>query len=356
MKSGGGCLPSTMKAVVNYGAGRLALEEVALPQPREGLLLVRILACGICGGDYKMAAAAPEREPAAPAPGRGQGSVPGHEAVGEVVSGGCPALPPGTVVAIAPNTACGLCVRCRRGVPHLCAQRPVRVGGYAEYSLVRPEQCFPVPGHVPAAEAALTEPLACCLYALGRADVRPGDRVLIVGAGANAQLFGQLARLRGASHVAVADDRPDRLALALALGADRAFDPAAEDPRRTAELADGADVVIVNRGGPRWTAEAVRWCGAGGRVLLYGVAPAGVAAAVEPHALWQREIALIGSRSYAGTFGSALALIATGRVRVRPVITRTVPLEGAIEALRRPLDEIKTVIVPQAGEEAERSV
>ncbi len=334
-----------MKAVMNYGAGDLRLEDIPIPKVRNGEALLKVLACGICGGEYKLAkkpdGAVPETE----------GIIPGHEIIGEIVESRSELLTAGMRVAISPNYSCGCCDPCRSGFLYLCVNRPRRTaavgGGYAEYGLMHPSQCYPLPDHLDPLDAAITETLACCLHGVEKVNIQAGERVLIIGAGANAQLFVQIARIRGASLVMVVDNLPDRLAMALELGADMAVNPDEQDPLTASPLLrNGADVVIVNRGRAEAVTSAVEWCGSGGRVLCYGVAAAGVPVPIEPHILWKKELSVVGSRSYGTQFGTALALIGAGRIRVRPIITRTVPLEGVIDALRSPQASIKTVIVP----------
>jgi L-iditol 2-dehydrogenase len=329
-----------MQAVVNYGAGDLRLEDIPVPTVRDGQVLLKVLACGICGGEYKLAKQG--GEPAA------VGIIPGHEVIGEIVESPTDALPPGMRVAISPNYSCGLCDGCRSGHLYLCSNRPKRTaeigGGYAEYALVYPSQCYALPDHLDTLSAAITETLACCLHGAEKVNIQAGERVIIIGAGANAQLFVQIARIRGASFVMVVDNLQDRMDMALSLGADAAVDPSQQDPLDV--LPYGADVVIVNRGRAEAVTDAVNWCASSGRVLCYGVPGAGIPTPVEPHLLWKKEVSIVGSRSYGTAFGASLALIASGRIQVKPIITRTVPVSGAIEALRSPQASIKTVIVP----------
>lgn len=331
-----------MKAIFYYGAGELRLQEIPLPESRDGQVLLKVLACGICGGDYRMTLKyAPVVE----------GIIPGHEIIGEVVESPTELLTKGMRIAVSPNYSCGICEACRTGFQYLCVNRPKRTaqngGGYADYCLVYPSQCYPLADHVDALDAAMTETLACCLHGAAKVDIRVGDRVLIIGGGANAQLFVQIARLQGASFVMVVDNLKDRLEMALQLGADMAADPDTQDPLAASPvLQQGADVVIVNRGRAESVADAVNWCRSGGRVLCYGVALPGVTAPIEPHTLWKKELSVVGSRSYGSSFGAALTLISTGRINVRPMINRTVPLDGVIDALQDPKASIKTVIVP----------
>lgn len=336
-----------MKAILNYGAGDLRLESIPVPQAQDDQVLLKVLACGICGGEYKLAKTSNGATPAA------VGIIPGHEIIGEVVQSATEALPAGTRVAVSPNYSCGLCEACRTGHLYLCVNRPKRTaeigGGYADYALVYPSQCYALPDDLETLDAAITETLACCLHGVEKVNIQPGERVLIIGAGANAQLFVQIARIRGASFVMVVDNLKDRTEMALSLGADMAVDAAEQDPLAASPLlSNGADVVIVNRGRPEAVTDAVNWCASSGRVLCYGVPPAGIPAPIEPHLLWKKEVSVVGSRSYGTSFGASLALIASGRIQVRPIITRLVALDETIDALRTPQASIKTVIVPSA--------
>lgn len=335
-----------MRAVFNYGAGKLQLEGIPIPAPAEGLVLLKVLACGICGGEYKMLLRPPGTVPGT------EGVIPGHEIIGEVVASPPGLFAIGTRVAVSPNYSCGFCDYCRSGYLYLCANRPKRTaeigGGYADYCLVHPSQCYTLPENLEPLAAAITETLACCLHGAAKVDIQAGDKVLIIGAGANAQLFVQIARLRGAAFVMVVDNLQDRMDMALALGADMAVNADESDPLIASPLLKyGADVVIVNRGKAEAVTDAVNWCASGGRVLCYGVALPGIPALIEPHSLWKKEVSVVGSRSYGSSFGTALSLISAGRINVRPIITRTVPLDGVIDALHNPQSSIKTVIVPQ---------
>ena len=334
-----------MQAIFNYGAGELRLETVPTPKLKEGRVLLKVLACGICGGEYHLVKTWPGAVP------ENEGVIPGHELVGEIVETTHTALPQGMRVVVSPNEArCGVCANCRKGW-HTCLNWPQRTvdlgGGYAEYALIEPRQCHPLPQNVDSVAAALTEPLACCLHAARKVNIQPGERVIIVGAGVNAQLFIQIARLRGAAYILVLDTIHSRHELAEQMGADRAIDPEHADPLKAhRSLESGADVVIVTRGKPEFVSTAISLCDYGGRVLCYGVALPGMLAQIEPHVLWRKEIAVIGSRSYSNTFPAALDLIGSGRIRVTPLITRTIKLEETIAALHNALHQLKTVIVP----------
>ena len=244
-------------------------------------------------------------------------------------------------------------------MPHLCENRKPHSlhqgGGFAECTSVFSEQCYLVDPGTSLIEAAVTEPLACCLHSTSRIDLRQGENVVILGGGLNAQLFVQLTRLKGARKVVLIDSLGERLKMAAALGADEVIDSSVtsfEEVRR--QFPRGADVIINTRGSLEFTEWAFNLCAVGARILCYGVARAGARVPIEPNIIWRKEIQLIGGRSFNNTFGAALDLIATRRIQVDPLVTRTVNLERYAEVVTAPSgDHIKTVVVPDQVEAEE---
>ena len=346
-----------MKAALTFGRGDIRVESMTDPVPDPGEVVVRVGGCGICGGDYSghkrgVSRPAQRREP----------TIAGHEVAGTVAARGAAVqgLPVGSRVAVSPNRPCGRCPPCHKGMSHLCESRIPhprhKGGGFAEYTTVFQEQCYPIDEGTSMLEAAVTEPLACCLHSTSRVDVRQGDCVAILGGGLNAQLFLQLTRLQGARRVVLIDSIEDRLKMASTLGADEVIDcsraSVAEVERR---FPRGADVVINTRGSMEFTELAFRLCAIGARLLCYGVAGAGQTVAVEPHLIWRKEIQLIGGRSFNNTFGAAADLIDSRRIDVASLVTRTVNLERYAEVVAAPSgNHIKTIVVPDqvAAEEA----
>ena len=349
-----------MKAALTFGPGDIRVESMPDPEPGAGEVLVKVGGCGICGGDYsghkpRARRSRIRREPV----------ISGHEVAGTVVEcgKGVRGLPVGSKVAVSPNRPCGRCLPCHNGMPHLCENRKPHAlhqgGGFAEYTSVFPEQCYLVNDGASLIEAAVTEPLACCLHSTSRIHVRQGDCVVILGGGLNAQLFVQLTRLKGASRVVLIDSLGERLKMAAALGADEVIDSSTtslEEIRR--KFPRGADIIINTRGSVEFTEWAFNLCAVGARILCYGVARAGERVSIEPNIIWRKEIQLIGGRSFNNTFGAALDLIASRHIQVDPLVTRTVNLERYAEVVTSPSgDHIKTVVVPdQAVAEEERQV
>ena len=338
-----------MNAALTFGPGDIRVESMTDPVPDAGEVLVKVGGCGICGGDYSG-----HKPGANKLTNRREPTIAGHEVAGTVAAhgAGVHGLPVGSRVAVSPNRPCGRCPPCHKGMAHLCEHRIPQPrhkgGGFADYTVVFAEQCYPIDDATGMIEAAVAEPLACCLHSTSRIDVRQGDCVAILGGGLNAQLFLQLTRLQGARRVVLIDSIEQRLQMASTLGADEVIDCSTTSfefiehrfPR-------GADIVINTRGSMEFTELAFRICAIGARLLCYGVAGAGKTVPVEPHIIWRKEIQLIGGRSYNNTFGAALDLIDSRRLQVAPLVTRTVNLERYAEVVASPSgNHIKTVVVP----------
>lgn len=333
-----------MRAAVFYGPGDLRIEERENPQVGAGEVLVEVLACGICGTDRHIYHGEFDARPPV---------VPGHEYTGRVVEvgGGVGDLAVGDHIAVDPNIHCGACRSCRRGEIHLCenglALGVDMDGGFAELAVVPRRQCYRLASRVPPLEGALTEPLACCVHGIDLADVGVGDRVAVIGGGLIGQMLAQLARLRGAGYVVLSDPILARREMAMSMGADAVVDPTDSDPLEGTSLIKGADVVIEAVGSTETAAQAIDWAAPGGTIVWFGVAPPGETVEVEPNLVFRKELSIKGSLINPHTHERALALLTSGQMDVRPLITRTIDLEALPQMLSQgPGEEIKTVVTP----------
>ncbi len=288
-----------MKALVYRGPGQVSLEERAHPTPGAGEVLLEVEACGVCGTDRHIFRG---EAPAA------AGVILGHEFGGRVrgLGPGVAGIRPGQRVAVNPNLSCGICRPCRDGRPHLCRSLAAygvdRDGGFAPWAVVAAEQIYPVAEDLPAGAVALVEPLSCALHGLELAGVRPGDSVLLLGAGPMGLLLLLLVRRRGAARIVVADPREERRRLARLRGADLAVDP-------RQELSGEFDVVLEASGSPAALGAALRAVAPGGTVLVFGVGPRGASWPVEPYDLYRREIRLQGAFTNPFTTARAVTLL-----------------------------------------------
>ena len=172
-----------MKAAVFYGKHDLRIEDIAMPEPKAGEVLIRVHACGICGTDVHIFHG---DEGAAKTPPR---TVLGHEFAGEIVAvgEGVTAVQVGERVCVDPNRLCGDCYYCKSGIGHFC-EAMVGIGttvngGFAEYCAVPASQVYPFPASLSYEKAAMTEPVACCLHGIEMCNIRSGDTVAVIGGG-----------------------------------------------------------------------------------------------------------------------------------------------------------------------------
>jgi 2-desacetyl-2-hydroxyethyl bacteriochlorophyllide A dehydrogenase len=323
-----------MRSAVFPGPGRLEIVTRETPLPAEGSVLVRVEASGVCGTDLHIFDDA--------FPGAVFPLVGGHEFAGviEAVGPDVPHLRAGDHVAVDPNMYCGSCRPCRRGLGHLClslaAIGVTAEGGFATHCVVPARQAYKLPQDLPLHVAALTEPLSCCVHGIEKAEVRPGDVVVILGAGMIGLILLQLARLRGAATVIVSEFEPAKRAMAAALGATAVVDPRESNLRGLVDAVTsggGADVVIECVGGQETAQQAISLVGDGGTVLFFGVAPESARVAISPYDVYRRELRIVGSFTNPSTFDAAIALLCSGRVQVEQLITHRLPLEGLRDGL-----------------------
>ncbi len=258
-----------------------------------------------------------------------------------VVASG-PGLPaPGTRVFVHHHVPCGECGYCARGRETLCEtfkQTRIEPGGFSELILVpaanAARDLLELPETVSDEAATLVEPLACCVRGLDRAGVTAGTRLLVIGGGQMGLLIIQAALARGAE-VAVAEPRPERLALAKAFGA--------TDP-------DGpADVVILATGSADAWELALESVARGGVIQLFAPSRPGETRAFDPHALFFKEIDIQATYS-AGPRDTraALELLASGAVTADGIITHRFALQDTGQALAtaRRREGIKVIVTP----------
>jgi 2-desacetyl-2-hydroxyethyl bacteriochlorophyllide A dehydrogenase len=336
-----------MLAAVCPAPGQLRLQQVEEPSPGPGEVLVEVAACGICGTDLHIVDGSYHAEYPA---------IPGHELSGTVraLGVGVMHLPVGTRVAVNPNLPCRHCRQCRRGRPHLCenpeAVGVTRPGGFGARCAVPAELAVPLPEGLAPAEAALMEPVSCCLHGLEVAPPSPGDRVIILGAGAIGLLLLQLVRLSGATRVVVSEPVQTKRELAEALGADAAVDPSGADDLRQAlvDAAGGpADLVVEAAGVPATAALAPELVGPGGTVLFFGVCDEEVRVAISPRRIFREELTIVGSYTNPFTDQRALDLLGSGRIEPEPIISDRFALEEAPLALARARepDSVKVMLL-----------
>jgi L-iditol 2-dehydrogenase len=340
-----------MRVARYYGWDDVRLENMKVPEIGPGEVLVQVQACGLCGSDL-MRWYVDSKAPA----------VLGHEPVGFVsrVGSGVTGFTPGDRVFVHHHVPCFVCHYCRRGNYSCCEtfkENGLHPGGFAEYVRVAARNVefdvLPLPEGLPFEEATLVEPIACAIRGVERAGVKPGDTVLIVGAGVSGLLFTQLSRLWGAALVVVSDLVEYRLERALDYGAHATINPAVDDVQEEVQRLvgrPGADVVIVTVGNPSVMEQGLRLAAKGGTVLVYAPLPPEDTLPVDVCDLLFSEKTLVTTYSCApDETRTALDLIRKGSVLTSGLVTHRFGLGQVGEAMRlaaEARDSLKVVVLP----------
>ena len=346
-----------MLAVRLHGPRDLRLDEIPDPgHPREGEVLLRVRAVGICGSDLHT-----YRDPKPLAGIQKSPLIPGHEFAGVieevgpgVVDGAGRRLNAGDRVAVDPAQPCGQCEMCRAGHPnlclhlHFCSQFPDQ-GALCERMIVPARTCFLLPGDIDDASAAMLEPLGVAIHAVNLSHVKPKDTLSIHGTGPIGLLILQVARRRGAGPVFVSDRLPWRLKLAERMGGvplDPAAGPPAEQVMRLTE-GRGADVAIEAGWAGELVQEAADAVRPGARVVLVGI-PEDDRLTVSHATARRKGLTLVLCRRMKHTYPEACELVRSGSVDVRSLVSHRFPLSRAPEAFalndRYEKDVVKVII------------
>lgn len=347
-----------MLAAVYHGPNDLRVEQVPVPKIGSGELLVKVLSASICGTDLRILHGTHRMYPA------GTVRIPGHEIVGTIAEKG----PDGTDfnvgqrVFCAPNTGCGHCLQCISGNNNLCANYDAlgvtSDGGFADFvripaKSVAQGNIIPVAEAVDPAVAALMEPFACVVRGQNAVDIRPGELVLIMGAGPIGVMHMKLARARGAGRVVVSEPIAERAEQALGLGADRVVNPLTED--LDAVLRDesggrGADVIIVAAPAHAAQESAPSLAAISGRINFFGGLPKDRPTVnIESNLVHYKELRITGTTACStADCWQAAEIVNRGLVDLAPLISQRFPLKEAVAAFAAAEDRksLKVVLQP----------
>ena len=331
-------IPKTMRAAVLQGKGQLCVQDWPVPEPGPFEVLIKVMACAICGSDptvvYKGWQAFPP-----------YGTfIPGHEYSGRIVAVGPQVLDfkIGDRVAIETHKGCGYCKNCKRGRYTICMNygKPetghrhygfTTNGGYAGYVVNHISTLYKIPDNISFEEASLITTAACVHFALDNVGGLLGGETVAYSAGPIGLMAVQLVKALGAKKVILAGKRESRLAAGKKVGADVVVDVAREDPVKVVmeETAGvGADLVVECSGGNTAVQQSIHMAMRGGRLSLIGDSH-------EPMTIDMRKFVLSDMRA-AGVRGEgmgdcarSLALFGAGKIQAKPLITHHFPLESA---------------------------
>lgn len=340
-----------MRAAIFHGSGRpLTLGELPRPSLGPGDALVKVAACGFCHTDLHYLDHGVATAKAPP-------MVLGHEISGTVEELGPSATERalGDRVLVPAVLPCGSCELCRRGRGNICPRLMMLGnhidGGFAEYVRVPARDLVPLPSGMDLARSAviadaLTTPYHAVVH---RGQVRSGDWVVVVGCGGVGINVVQFARAAGANVIAV-DLRPEKLELALRLGATEALD-ASQHPQLGREVqkrtGGGANVAFEVVGTPETVRTALSTLRRGGRLCVLGYSDSVVPVPLNRLMFFEYEIVgSLGCRPV--DYPQVIEMVRSGKVRLDEVVTRTVPLDRIGEAADdlRNGRGLRTLVVP----------
>jgi L-iditol 2-dehydrogenase len=319
-----------MKALLLSQYNQLDIAELPAPVAGEDEILVRVAACGICGSDvHGYDGTSGRRIPPI---------VMGHEAAGVVaaVGAGVREFKPGDRVTFDSTVYCGKCEFCLKGEVNLCNNRQVvgvscgdyrRAGAFAEFVAVPQRICYHLPEGLEFKEAAMLEAVSVALHAVGVSDMKGGETALVIGAGMIGLLTMQAAKAAGAAKVLIADIDRTRLDTAKNIGADDTLllsgDALIKEILRRTN-GKGVDLVLEAVGREETIAASIASVRKGGTVTLIGnISPE---VKIPLQVVVSRQIRLQGSCASSGEYPQAMELLASGKIRVKPLITAVAPL------------------------------
>ena len=353
-------LPTNMKAAVLFGPDDLRVTDVPVPVPGPFEVLIKVMACAICGSDPTVIAGHWTVPPK-------YGSfIPGHEFSGEIVDIGSNVFDfkPGDRVAIETHKGCGYCKNCKRGKYTICLNYGktetghrhygfTANGGYAQYSVVHVSNLYKIADNVSYEEAALVTTASCVHYALDNiGGLLGGENVVVLGPGPIGLMAVQLVKALGASKVILTGTRGSRLEVGQQIGADVVVDVTKEDPIKVVfDETDGmgADLVIECSGSKEATEQAFEMVMKGGRLSLIGDPHENPTINLRKFVLFDYHAA--GARGEGmGDTARTLALFRDGKIQAKPLIPHHFPLgkiDTAFETYLKRIDgAIKVILHP----------
>ena len=326
-----------MKAAVYHGPGGLRVEEVPVRELKDNEVKIRVKYCGICGTDIHIF--------------HGDGGccdvtpplVPGHEFSGVVAEVGSKVktVKVGDRVTGDPNDMCGECYFCKNGMQHFCKNNigigTTVDGGFAEYVIMREKQVYKVSDDLSFIEAAMAEPISCCLHGIDLCNIKAGDTVLVIGGGPIGMIMMQLAKNAGASKVIMSEPVEEKREQALKLGATKTIDPLHEDVEAVlAEYCENVNVVIECVGNVHTQADAVRFAGRGATIMYFGLAAPEESFPIRPDDIFKKELHITSSYINPYSFERAIQILESGTVELESLITNVVPLDDIADVFTKP--------------------
>lgn len=331
-----------MKAAEYVEPGKIEVVEKDIPEVSDGDVLVQVKVASICGTDLKIFRNGHFKIP------QGDRRVLGHEVAGIVyqVGAGVESVKVGDHVSVTPNIGCGACKECLKGLNQMCPDYEAfgisLDGGFQEYMLVprfaiERGNLFKLPNEVSLAEAALLEPISCCLSGQKKVSVGLGDTVLVMGAGPIGCFHVMLAKLSGASKVLISNSKAPRLEIAKKAGADVLIDLSKENLSEVVfreTQGAGVDVIITSVANTHVVEAATDLLARNGRINVFSGLGKLPLPTIDVNSLHYK------AQTITGTTGSSnldyvevLKLKSAGLIDLEPMISARFSLEQINEAI-----------------------
>lgn len=326
-----------MKAAVYHGKHDVRVEEVPMKELKDNEVMIQVKYCGVCGTDIHIF--------------NGDGGsyevnpplIPGHEFSGVVAKVGSKVttVKVGDRVSGDPNDMCGECYFCKNAMQHFCTNN-VGVGttvdgGFAEYVVLREKQVYKFSDDLSFIEAAMAEPISCCLNGIDLCNIKTGATVLVIGGGPIGMIMLQLAKYAGAAKLILSEPVQEKREQALKLGATKVINPMEEDVQAVLnDYCKNVDVVIECVGNIHTQEDAVRLAGKGATIMFFGLASPNDSFPLKPDDIFKRELKITSSFINPYTFERAISLLESKRLELESLITNIVPLDDIVDVFTKP--------------------
>ena len=321
-----------MKAAVYNGPQNMTVEEIPVGELGKNQVRVQVKYCGVCGTDLHIfhgdGGAADVTPPL----------VPGHEFSGVVAEVGenVTSVKVGDRVSVDPNNTCGECYFCKNGKAHFCKNMigygTTKNGGFAEYVTVDEKVVYKFADHLDFMQAAMAEPISCCLNGIDLCNIKAGSTVLVIGGGPIGMIMLQLAKYAGAGKLILSEPVEEKRELAMKLGATKTINPIEEDVKKVLEeYCENVDCVIECAGRVQTQEQAVEFAGNCSTVMFFGLCGPDASFPLKPDVLFKKEMTVTSSFINPYTFQRALTILETGRLELSSLITNVVPLDNIVE-------------------------
>lgn len=315
-----------MKAVVYFGKHQVDVTDFPEPPLEEYGVKIRVKYCGLCGTDLHKYEGNGGSRPVVPP------VVLGHEISGivEEVGKKVTRFQRGDRVTADPNWYCKRCDFCQKGAPNLCSHNQGVVKGFAEFICPPEENVYSIPDTLSLRDAALSEPVSCCLHGLDLLDAQIGETAAVIGLGSIGSIMTVLLSRLTSSKVLVFDSDPSKEALAKQLGA-AAFIPVL--PNLNTQSLPHIDRVIECVGLQSTAEMAFHIAGKGAVIVLFGVGAKNSYAKLPLYETFQKELTIKASYLNFGTMQRAIALLDSGVLPADLLISAELPLSQIPEEL-----------------------